>query len=454
MTDNHNGEQFNQNPNQGQQWNQPPQQGSPYGQPQQPQQPSTPYGQQPPQSAPYGQPQGSQHGQQPGSQGYGQQSAPYGQQPQPGYGQQNYGQQPQQGYGQQEPQKTKKKRLGLILGISIPVALVLILGLIAALVIPGMLKQQEIDQAVETYNQQTSAWESNFTEEKLAGIESAWENIDPYSVASGFRVENPNDSDYVDPAAQCADLDALTQLRDELGDGAVPQQPNVEDAEGNEAYDQIVADYNARSGAFGASGDFLATLDSDVDKLKSLCEMQAGYASIMDTQTANLEALEERQGAMKNGEEFKVRVDDGTWTVTCNSGEGCWSTETEADRKKNHDAWVAAWVEQAKQSADFWSNNCPTEEAQPDCDVWADYYTERAKQEQKIADALLVSPKQNLEEHEDSSYSYRQAITDFNSWNDKNRPSTQNADNPLFALTDEWDALTQGIVEARDAVLA
>ena len=465
MNDNQHGDQFNNG--------QPPQQGQPG-----PHQPQGPYGEPAPfgGQGPYdqqghGQPSQQQQpsadsapysGQQPGQQQYpqsGYPQQPHPQQPSSQYpGSQHQGQPYAAGaYGQQpqnDQQKPRKKRLGLILGISIPVALLLILGIVAALVVPGMIKQQKIDQAVETYNGQVSAWESTFTDEKLLGIESAFEGVDPESLAAGYRDENPGDSDYVDPMETCSQLDSLRQLRDELGSGAAPDQPMVEDAEGNADYDAIVADYQSKSDRFAASGDLLAALDTNVDRLASLCEMQASYAAIWDAQTPALAALEDRQSQMKNGEKFEVKVSDGTWTVTCTSSSGCWKSDTADSRKKNHEAWVAAWVNFAKDSADFWANNCPTEDVQEDCDAWADYYTERAKREQKIADALLVSPKEDLENHEESQYSYNTAIDDFNSWNDKNRPSANNSENPLYALADEWNALTGEIIEARDTVLA
>lgn len=444
MSDNQHGDQFQngQQPQHGQAGPHQPQ--GPYGEP-------APYGQQ----GPYGYPNQQGYPQQSvppqGGHGYSQQHQQPGSQPHDAHGAGGYG---QQQFQQAPPEKPKKSRLGLILGISIPVAVVVILGIIAAIVVPGMLKQQEIDHAVETYNDQISSWESTFTEDKLVGIESAFEGIDPGQLASGFRAENPNSSDYVDPMETCAQLDSLQQLRDDLGDGAAPEQPSVEDAEGNADYDAIVADFHSKSDRFAASGNLLATLDADVPRLKTLCEMQASYAAIVDAQQPALDALEQRQNQMKNGDKFEVKADDGTWTVTCTSQSGCLKSDTAESRKKNHEAWVAAWVTFANDAADFWSNNCPSEEVQADCDAWADYYAERAKREQKIADALLVSPKEDLDAHENSQYSYNQAIKDFNSWNDQNRPSTNDSENPLYALSDEWDELTAGIIEARDAVLA
>lgn len=450
MSDNFPGDQPPSAPPPGQQWN-PNQQGQPNPQGSQ----QNPYGQQQP-----------QYGQQPGPYQQGQptgqhpsQPTPYPHgaipgQPQPGQpqlGQAGYG---QPGGAQQPGEKPKKKRLGLILGISIPVALVLILGIIAAIAVPAWMKQNSIDEAVQTYNDQTAAWESTFTEDKLVGIESAFDGINPDSVASGSRAENPNGSDYQAPMEQCSQLDALTQLRSDLGDGAAPEQPSVEGAEGNPEYDAAVADYNSKSDRFAASGSLLSTLDSNVDRLKTLCAMQAEYASILDEHSVALAAVGERRSQLKNGDEYEVQVDDGTWTITCTSSSGCWKSDTSESRQKNHEAWVAAWVDHANASADFWSNNCPSEDVQADCDVWAEYYTERAKREQKIADALLVSPKQDLENHEQSQYSMNNAIDDFNDWNDKNSPSSSSTENPLYTLADEWNQLTGEIVEARDAVLA
>ena len=460
MSDNHHGEQYPSEPTHGQNWN-PGQQGTP------------------PQAPPPGQP--NPYGQAPQSGQYGQQPNPYQQgQPQQNHEQQGYPQQPgqpaqsapyaygaipgqpqsgQPGYGQhgeaqQGEGRPKKKRLGLILGISIPVALVLILGIIAAIAIPAWMKQNAIDDAVQTYNDQSAAWESTFTAEQLAGIESAFEGIDPASVASGYRNADPGSSDYQSPVEVCTQLDALSQLRADLGDGAAPEKPNVEGAEGDAEYDAAVADYNSKSERFAASGNLLSTLDSSVDRLKTLCAMQAEYAVILDEQMPALAALEDRRSQMKNGDEYEVVVDEGTWTITCTSSTGCWKADTAESRQKNHDAWVAAWVNHTKASAEFWTNNCPSEDVQADCDVWADYYTERAVKEQAIADALLVSPKENLEDHEESQYSFNTAIDDFNTWNDSNSPTSSSTENPLYALADEWDELTSGIVEARDAVLA
>ncbi|HIY66133.1 MAG TPA: hypothetical protein H9830_07635, partial [Candidatus Agrococcus pullicola] len=110
----------------------------------------------------------------------------------------------------------KKKRLGLILGITIPVAVIAILGLLAAIFVPQYLKQQEIDEAVATYNQEHDAWSTTFTEDQLAALEGSFDGLDVLSAANG---------DYSGEGSfgeACSQLDGLAPVFEELSGGEPP----------------------------------------------------------------------------------------------------------------------------------------------------------------------------------------------------------------------------------------
>lgn len=447
------------------------------GQPQQPD-----YGQSQPYNSPQ-YPQQDQYGQQeqyPQQDQYGQQqnSAPYGQQPADPYGQQqaqypnqteNYqtGSFPQQagyadqggvgGYGghgggpggpggQDEGGKKKKKGLGLLLGIGIPAVVLIIAGILAAIFIPQYLKQQEINEAVETYNGQHDAWQSTFTEDQLVRIEGVFEGLDIAAAANG---DNPGDGSFSD---YCAQLDDLNGVRDELAGGEPPARPNVEDAEGNEEYDAAVQQYEQFQARYDGSSGLLGQLEEAANSMPATCSFVAAYTEVEERFQANREALTEFSSAIPQDGTFEIRDnDDGGWRITCLTASGCYDQSTSAKRQANSDAYAAAMVVHAQEMAELYSTQCP-EGYSDACAAYADYWTEYAALEQDVADALLEDPLPQIEDHENVYHFLNEAESAIFDWLTSNS-ITSGVDDPLKTAADDFGSERDTLLDHARVVL-
>lgn len=372
------------------------------------------------------------------STGYADQQAGYG-----GYGGQDGG-----GYGPGGPGEgggKKKKRLGLILGITIPVAVLAILGLLAAIFIPQYLKQQEIDEAVATYNEQHEAWASTFTEDQLTVLEDVFDGLDITSAAQG---SHSGDSPF---AESCSQLDGLGTVYDELSGGEPPARPNVEDAEGNEEYDAAVQQYGSFQSRYEGSSELLTLIEGATETMSGECAFVGAFSEIHERYRENVTVLDEHRSALSNGDEYELPADDGVWVITCVSDFGCYDESTAAKRQANADAYEAAYVVYAEEMADLYRNQCP-EGMSDACSAYVQYWEEYAELERDVVSALTNDPVEQIEEHDVVGYDRIQAESDLRDWLSSNTV-VDGHDDPVLASAESFTQDRNALLDQAEIVL-
>ncbi|WP_293694729.1 hypothetical protein [uncultured Agrococcus sp.] len=343
--------------------------------------------------------------------------------------------------------KKKKKRLGLILGITIPVAVIAILGLLAAIFVPQYLKQQEIDEAVATYNQEHDAWSTTFTEDQLAALESSFDGLDVLSAANG---DYSGDGSF---GETCSQLDGLAPVFEELSGGEPPARPNVEDAEGNEEYDAAVQQYSEYQARYEGSAELLELIESTMGSAPAECAFVGEFTEIYDRYQGNLDSLESFARALSDGDEYRLPAieEDGEWIITCQSSYGCYDESTSSKRQANADAYESAYVAYADDMVGLYTNHCPAgmDDA---CSVYVQYWEEYGALEREVVNSFTSDPVEQIEEHDVVSYDRLQAEGDVNDWLSSNSV-TSGHDDPLIASAESFNGSRDALLNQAGIVL-
>ncbi|GAA2172488.1 hypothetical protein GCM10009846_10630 [Agrococcus versicolor] len=300
-----------------------------------------------------------------------QQPQPWMQQPGPG-GQAGASQaMPPQG----PPPRRRSRRLGLVLGIAIPVALVGAGAVAAALVVPGVLVERDAQAAADDYATQTAAWASVYSDaalQPLAELDTAAFDAALAGVATGVG-SGSYDEVVPDVAPLRASCDAFASLS---GQAAMLSAPRpslrvVEGGERNDAYAQAVADAAASQGRLDAAETLANDVDAPFSALASGCALVLAQAdadaAFADAYDAWLATLTVPQGGTE-----RYDVSASEWiTFTCNADTGCAPFVDRAARAASGDAWDAAFVAYDQAMAQSYRDHCPAEDLRPVCDAWA-----------------------------------------------------------------------------------
>ncbi|WP_175414112.1 hypothetical protein [Agrococcus sp. SGAir0287] len=275
-----------------------------------------------------------------------------------------------------EPARPRRgPRIGLILGIALPVAAVAIGGLVAALVVPGVLVDRDAQAAADDYAAQVADWESVYSDtalQPLAELDTA--SFDAglataaASMGSGSYDDVPADAAALE--SSCADLTGLSGHAAMLTAPA-PSLRVVEGGERNDAYAQALADQTAAGARYDAAAALADQVAAPFDAIDRACGLLLAQAAA-DAQLATDYAAYLATLTVPQGGTERFDVDATRWIeFTCNASIGCASFVDRAARAASADAWDAAFVRYNQAMAQSYRDHCPTADLQAACDAWA-----------------------------------------------------------------------------------
>lgn len=291
--------------------------------------------------------------------------------------------QPQPDFRAPRAPRGRGPRLGLVLGIAIPVAVLALAGIAAAIVVPGVLVDRDAQAAADAYGQERADWESVFSDAALqpfaeldtAAFDAALLDVAD-TVGSGSYVETA-----ADPTALQTACDVIAGLETQAAmlTAAPPALRVVEGGERNDAYAAATADAAASQPAYAASTTFATDVAGSFDAIGGGCALVLAQAQAhADFVTANDAFLATLTVPTGGTERFDV--DASRWIeFTCLSEDGCPSFVDRTARATTGAAWDAAYVVYAQAMAQTYRDHCPTADVQAACDAWASMHDQSAQ---------------------------------------------------------------------------
>lgn len=296
---------------------------------------------------------------------------------------------PQQPHGQQQPQQ-RRKRTGLWIGLG-ALALVVLLGILAAFLVPGMLADRRASDAASTYDAQREQWSVTYDR----SVVEPWAQLDVSEMQTLARsaVESFGGGTAVDPAplrASCADVDALVADAEALPDDApAPQLEEVDGGDRNAAYREAAESYAANQARYAASANLASTVQGELATIASSCAFllrvleiettanQGRDATLVPLLTLPMGGTEDHWHSATEGVRFE-----------CQSETGCVSFTNMDARRGFADAYAAVYVTRAEQLAAAHRELCPTDALADACEAWAAHWDELAALEGAVAQAV------------------------------------------------------------------
>ncbi|SDH92464.1 hypothetical protein [Agrococcus jejuensis] len=277
--------------------------------------------------------------------------------------------------GQPQPGQRRGPRLGLILGISIPVAMLAIGGVVAAFVVPGVLLDRDAQAAADDYAAQVAEWESVYSDAALQPLAE----LDTASFDTGLATAAPSmgSGSYDEVAADASGVrtacDAMSGLSGQAAmlTASAPALRVVDGGERNDAYAQAAAAAAADGARYEAAAGLADAVAGPFDAIGSACSLvlaQADADAAFTTAYADyLATLTLAQGGTE-----RFDVDASRYIqFTCNAPIGCASFVDRAARANAATAWDAAFVAYNQSMAQSYRDHCPTADLQSTCDAWA-----------------------------------------------------------------------------------
>lgn len=292
---------------------------------------------------------------------------------------------PQPAPPQGMPQTGQRRgpRLGLILGISIPVAMLAIGGVVAALVVPGVLRDRDAQSAADDYAAQVADWESVYSDAALQPLAE----LDTASFDAGLATAAPSmgSGSYDDVAADASGVqgacDAMAGLSGQAAmlTAPAPALRVVEGGEGNDAYAQALAAEAADGPRYEAAAGLADAVAAPFDVIGSACALVLAQADA-DAAFATAYADYLATLTLPQGGTERYDVDATRWIeFTCNAATGCASFVDRAARATAATAWDAAFVTYNQSMAQSYRDHCPTADLQSTCDAWAGMHDQGAQ---------------------------------------------------------------------------
>lgn len=285
--------------------------------------------------------------------------------------------------GQQQDRARRGPRLGLILGISIPVAMLVIGAVVAALVVPGVLLDRDAQAAADDYAAQVADWEAVYSDaalQPLAELDTASFDtglaIAASSMGSGSYDETAADASGVQSAC-----DAMAGVSGQAAmlTASAPALRVVDGGERNDAYAQAAAAAAADGPRYDAASALAGDVSGPFSVIASSCALVLAQADadavLASAYTAYLATLTVPQGGTE-----RFDVDASRWLeFTCNASTGCASFVDRAARAVTATAWDAAFVTYNQSMAQSYRDQCPTADLQATCDAWAAMHDQSAQ---------------------------------------------------------------------------
>ncbi|WP_430592621.1 hypothetical protein [Humidisolicoccus flavus] len=254
----------------------------------------------------------------------------------------------------------RRSKLGLWLGIGIPVAALAIIGIVAAMIFPRIMLNHEASVAAETFTNEQSAWDSAFSESAL----EPYFGLSGESFAEAILLGADDDrSDEPAGASLVAACEAISEVEAAYSSTTwptVPREPDVEGAEDvNEEYVAAAEEWTATQNKYEASAEFVETSDPAFADALSICTFTQEQRAI-DTALSEAFRTELRPFVtMSNGDTEEFVFEDQTITFTCSSSGGCVSFVNSETRVKYADAVERVRTESFDRQIENLTNNCP-----------------------------------------------------------------------------------------------
>lgn len=284
-----------------------------------------------------------------------------------------------------QPQDTSRRgpRLGLVLGISIPVVLLAVASIVVALIVPGVLVDRDAHAAADDYATQVADWQAVYSDAALQPLAE----LDTASFDSGLATAAPRmgSGSYDDVAADASGVqsacDALAGLSGQAATltAPAPALRIVEGGERNDAYAQAVAAAASDGPRYASAAGLADAVAGPFDAIASACALVLAQAdadaAFATAYAAYLATLTVPTGGME-----RFDVDASRWIeFTCNAETGCASFVDRAARATAADAWDAAFVAYDQTMAQSYRDHCPTTDLQATCDAWAGMHEQSAQ---------------------------------------------------------------------------
>lgn len=300
--------------------------------------------------------------------------------------------QPPQPWTPQQPQiapptdprgdRRRRPRLGLVLGIAVPVAMLAIGGVVAALVVPGLLVDRDAQAAADDYAAQVAEWESVYSDAALQPLAE----LDTASFDAGLATAatSMGSGSYDDTAADASGVqsscDAMTTLSGQAAmlTASAPALRVVEGGARNDAYAQATAAAETDGARYDAAASLAADVAAPFDAIGAACALVLAQADA-DAAFATAYAGYLATLTVPTGGTERFDVDASRWIeFTCNAPTGCASFVDRAARATAADAWDAAFVTYSQSMAQSYRDHCPTAALQATCDAWAGMHDQSA----------------------------------------------------------------------------
>lgn len=263
------------------------------------------------------------------------------------------------------PQRPKKRRLGLILGISIPLAVLTIGAVLAAFIVPGVIRDQQAQASADAFNAERTPWLQVFSSEALAPYSA----IDSSAIFTAYVSSTVPDA--ATGAAECANVDTL--ITDAAGFTATaPTLSLVEGGESNQDYAAALALWNTEQNAYAASSTFSATATTELAIVDKVCDYVLGLNAAEAQLDARLAAELTPLQTVANGQVESYTHGNMIADFTCGNASGCVSWLDFNARVNYGTVMASIYTEWANARIDLINTYCPTEDVRALCDAEAE----------------------------------------------------------------------------------
>lgn len=274
-----------------------------------------------------------------------------------------------------------------MLGLGIPLGVVAVCAVVAALVVPGIVADQQAEDAAIAYEQQQEAWEAAYSADRLEpfatfSADALVDELDAVLGETTFDATGVTAGDATGLASACADVDGLAQDATALGAVAAPDEPSVAGGEGNAFYEHALAQWQQHAEAYATSQALPGALEDAFGDIAAVCALVLQEHEIVSELADRVDALADGM-QLSYGESQQVTIDAAGWIdFTCLAEIGCPPFDDAVARADVGARWDAAYTAAHSGLADLYADLCPTVELADAC---------AAMQTAQADDALLAA---------------------------------------------------------------
>nr|WP_225750969.1 hypothetical protein [Pseudoclavibacter sp. Marseille-Q3772] len=286
-----------------------------------------------------------------------------------------------------DPNASQKKPWYKRAAIIVPLVIVLILGVAAAIGIPWFLHQQNVNKGNDlaaTFQEERRAYEQVWTAESIESVNA---------VNLGDVVRGTSETFYDFPKSAVASMrkscEVLPDARaryNELADASVPELPQEDGADASEEYQQAQKDAEKLASERKEAEEFLAASDKSLKAQEQFCETYNGYADIMSDYRNDLENTMPSALTLKEGEE--VVVESAKLVFTCNASGGCPNLYKKETREQYAKAYEDTFVDYFDKLSKQYQDHCFAEDFKKVCETAAKEYKAAADANRELVEHL------------------------------------------------------------------